>query len=1074
MISRMVENEINEEWHNTSKFNVFKRWKLFLMRWKMRKKKIEEMKKKYEKTPFTNNGTFNREMAKQAARHDLEEILWKKWVTRDAFWKIKRESLVSETEVKLEGRRWKEFKGICQEYVAWTISQVEFQDKFNKFVKKLWAAVNQKFLATNVLEKLDAIKNDNDLLKSITADLEKYLGDHNNSHFDSIRTKIDADFKKYKRDPRFRAEILNILWNTSWLTKEQLDEKINKFIRHQKALAKMSTQNLQIKLDLLTNGKWAYQTNNKDRENWLFRFGNKLDKMPRWWQALTVAGISASWMLVWWAVAAAGASAFAAGLAGTATLSGLVWAKNFVKKWTHHTKEQNTYEKNLTRNYEEEIAKMKERERIMSEKNSEGKYTNWWFKRYKAKRQLELYGKATQEHLQNENEGNTKELSDFIYTALERYDSLNADEKNALNCTLLDAKARLETYWAKWHNFLKSKNKNQIERDFYDLENALNLSANRILGSWTTLKEISQIRAFDASWNEVNYNDLLDLYKKDYNSATKKFRWERAWLATKWWLSTAAITFWTSAAVQYATWSGMFAKEEVLPTTTRKSWWNDHFALWHENLPISSSTTYSDTTSALTGLPRWSTVDFYYWVGTDAVPASAWSYTNAAVSSKISSLSSHISSMSWLSWAQKSTLLSELSRLSYSWYNSDNLAIMRAAEKLEHIAEAMNTVWDHSIILNLHRTLDASGITYNSAAERFMKWVIKIATPGVEWWNKWLVVGLPWFSNTFKRNNDGKPEQKPVAPVVDEPNDNPNDKWDDSWKNKWDDKQKNEWLHSTIIVPPVKSDERNEIKDEKEEVTEDLENKENLKKKVDSDLHKVFHEDLDEDIFKEKYKYYPWALQELEEAKDFRKDFPKINFYDANIVNWLKEKYKENDYILNRINRELNTKLDSEFKHYLEESEIDNYKDKAKTLVESAILNEDYARYWIRPMIVIKLSDELSIPFYLSTWFWNKPWVPTDKFYPIFWVWSDWRLNKWSESEINNYYGSPLLAAIAKELDKKYKDKEISVSERWNSNKEFDEKANIWKNPVVRKDSKNSYDNINETLKKVSKIKETD
>jgi hypothetical protein len=64
-----------------------------------------------------------------------------------------------------------------------------------------------------------------------------------------------------------------------------------------------------------------------------------------------------------------------------------------------------------------------------------------------------------------------------------------------------------------------------------------------------------------------------------------------------------------------------------------------------------------------------------------------------------------------------------------------------------------------------------------------------------------------------------------------------------------------------------------------------LENKENLKKKVDSDLHKVFHEDLDEDIFKEKYKYYPWALQELEEAKDFRKDFPKINFYDANIVN---------------------------------------------------------------------------------------------------------------------------------------------------------------------------------------------
>jgi hypothetical protein len=39
------------------------------------------------------------------------------------------------------------------------------------------------------------------------------------------------------------------------LTKEQLDEKIEKFIKHQKALAKASANNLQIKLDLLTNGK---------------------------------------------------------------------------------------------------------------------------------------------------------------------------------------------------------------------------------------------------------------------------------------------------------------------------------------------------------------------------------------------------------------------------------------------------------------------------------------------------------------------------------------------------------------------------------------------------------------------------------------------------------------------------------------------------------------------------------------------------------------------------------------------------------------------------------------------------
>jgi hypothetical protein len=33
------------------------------------------MKKDYERTPFTNNGTINREMTKQATRHDLEQSL---------------------------------------------------------------------------------------------------------------------------------------------------------------------------------------------------------------------------------------------------------------------------------------------------------------------------------------------------------------------------------------------------------------------------------------------------------------------------------------------------------------------------------------------------------------------------------------------------------------------------------------------------------------------------------------------------------------------------------------------------------------------------------------------------------------------------------------------------------------------------------------------------------------------------------------------------------------------------------------------------------------------------------------
>ena len=186
----------------------------------------------------------------------------------------------------------------------------------------------------------------------------------------------------------------------------------------------------------------------------------------------------------------------------------------------------------------------------------------------------------------------------------------------------------------------------------------------------------------------------------------------------------------------------------------------------------------------------------------------------------------------------------------------------------------------------------------------------------------------------------------------------------------------------------------------------------------------------------------------------------------------LKEEFKDNLYVLGRINKELKSWLDSQFKHYLTDSDIKEYNDKAKTLIDAAIASEDYAKYWVRPMIVIKMSDELTIPFYLSTWLWNKPWVPEGKFYPVFWIWNDWRLNKWAESEINNYYGSPLLAAIAKELDKRVKNNKINVSSWWSSNSEFEEKINLWKSPITH--SKWWYDNINDTLKEVAKIKASD
>ena len=780
------------------------------------------MKELYERTPFTSNGTINREMIKQATRHDLEEVLQWKWINRSAFWKIKRENMIAAGEVSgdplYETTRGKEFREMAQDYVSGRVSQVEFQNKFNDFVHdKLWLPKEQQFVATNILEKLDAIKNDNKLFNSITSDLQKYLTDHNSSHFDDVHKKINDDFKKYRRDPRFRKKIMDILWNTAWLTKDQLDEEINKFIKHQKALANASASNLQIKLDLLTNGKWAYQINNKDRENWLFKLWHKFDKMPRYWQALTAVWITATGTLVaawlpaiwlwWFTVMWLKWAAFA----GTATMSTLVWAKNFVKKWTHHTKEQNTYEKNLVRDYEKEIAQMKEREKIRTEKDSEWKYTHWRLERYRAKRQLELYGKSTQSELQNENTWNTKELADFIYTALDRYDTLTPEEKNALNCTLLDSKARLETYWNMGHNFLKSKDKSQIERDFYNLENALNLAATRVLKDPNaTLKDVSLVEAFDEDGKIVDYNDLLNLYKKDYNSATKKFRWERAWLATKRWLWTALITFGSAMTTQAITHTWMFARDAVpwtsgtpSSTTTTRTWnVTDNYWLWKYELS-GGNKIFNAAHHNISGLNSTDTVTLHLWAGTD------WTHVRAGSillnhQTYIDKLNQVKDVINHSSLNNRDDLIRQISKwFSTSGFTNTDLHWMRCLEAIE---ETVRWAWNFAWKLNISydaTTLDVDGLV-PSAASRMSKVFLEISkfTPWEPWRKavkggiEWLVLGLPWFSNTFKRKNNGKGKSTSNTPL---------DEWDGGWGNEWN----NEWWNNEwpwVILPPVEPD----------------------------------------------------------------------------------------------------------------------------------------------------------------------------------------------------------------------------------------------------------------------------
>ena len=157
------------------------------------------------------------------------------------------------------------------------------------------------------------------------------------------------------------------------------------------------------------------------------------------------------------------ATAVGGPVAGTLTISGLVGAKNYFKKFTHYTKEQNTHEKDMVRDYEEAMKKMAYWKGIMNNPN----LSRW--KKRKATSQYKKYERATQSDFED-----TKSLSTGLITLLS-LPTLDATQQNLLNYSLYEAYARLAVYKETKHNFLKANNGAQVEQEMLDLEKTLKL-----------------------------------------------------------------------------------------------------------------------------------------------------------------------------------------------------------------------------------------------------------------------------------------------------------------------------------------------------------------------------------------------------------------------------------------------------------------------------------------------------------------------------------------------------------------------------------------------------------------------
>ena len=748
-----VEEELKRQYKSLWRWQMWSRLALFLWRWSKRKKMMKNEMNNMANTAFQTDAayaTLNNQSQNAADRH-AHELL-----TNMAA--VNRITTVHNPQVDQ----------LCKDYLNNTINDSTFQQRFNTIVAadaNIQNALNGQnitHIGTNILLQLKEQKALNVLIGRLDWELSQYIATGNTVYMHNMQNFVEQYIRDYQKTPAFISTFEQFVnWNLN------AKNRLRAYLSHQKAIMNMQITNLRMNIDILNNWKSAYQIDNKDREKWWkYKVGHFMDKHPRW----TAIGSVALWVWLWVATAPLSAVAWAA--ITTWVFGSYVWFTNYIKKWTHHTKEQNTHEKNVVTDYRNEQAKIQNWQNLAL--NGSGR------KKYKAKRQLALYDQTTQENIQLSNQ-----ISEYITNLSAKTWTLTPNEDNFMRLNLIEWWARLKYYRAMWHNFLASEKVDETEKDMRRLEKSITLWLQKI--GKTTNDIETTMTATNGLGTNITYNVIQNDLKASYDKSLIQFKRERKNLALKYWISTAALSIGTALGLQWLTGSWVFAKD--IPgtpgtpwtpgSTTSHAWWTDNFALWKYDIPwtlssADSGSVYTTTKSVVAWAPTWSTVNFAYWVWTDATPVITGHLNNSDLLAQISNVKSNIGAMSWpttAAQAQRDAFISELNSLASSWFTNNNLATMRAAEYLEHCAQAMSdagmansNVW--SLTPTFNRALDVSGWTYNNLAERFMTWAIDVTTPAIPWtpwtpsipaktWGRWLM-WVPLFFNTFKDRKDKK------------------------------------------------------------------------------------------------------------------------------------------------------------------------------------------------------------------------------------------------------------------------------------------------------------------------------
>ena len=681
--------------------------------------------KRAKNKPFGDDAAVNLELGKGVNRQELESFF--QWKNADP------ESKNDDSEWKNADVVFKDIPELNQlsiDFIKGKVSEIDFQTQFNTIVKnqnrqerqKNWIK-NINYLGTNILEKLKFEKAQLELVNELAERLDQW------ADTTEVQTKIEDFLKNYQKNPDFLEKI------KADLAARNITN-IQEYFRRQKSRRAMALKNLKMQLKLFTDKKSAYQIDNSDREKWwIYERGKKLDKLHRLTQAAGFTGIG---VLLGLTGGALGLWVVGTSALTTGTVAGMTGFKNFIKKWTHYTKEQNTHEKNMTRNLSNELAKIEKRKEDTQLKGAKN-----WYRSYRAGRQLDLYNNATQSFEK------TKTISEKLLAFGTSLKSPTKEEESIAKEILREAKAWLEAYYKTGHNFLASENMAQIESDMNELHMAISMVCEKL----------------NLEYKDIDSEELIKNQISGYHHASSVFKNQRSRLAAKYGIATGVASAGVAIGAQYLMGTWIFSSEAVPWKTISKPSISgkEYFELGGTELGNINNwwgQIHDGVKNAFDGLGNTTTVNIHYGAGTDATQVLPGSkFLDASVyHDKLAEVVNEIDTLS-LSNAQKAAFIKQLQDEPWKadwtkWFTSDYLHGQRCAEWLLETARGLANS-DSNLVpeFSYDSAMNIAGSQAHNQTERFFNVNMEIienipgkAGSGSRWW-----IPITGFANTFKK-----------------------------------------------------------------------------------------------------------------------------------------------------------------------------------------------------------------------------------------------------------------------------------------------------------------------------------